>query len=251
MTTDPSDFSRDDLESLLDGQGDDLPPPHLRRLADLLAAAAVPAHPSELRGERAALAAFRAGRDHPVAADRRPYRRARTAAKIAAAALALTSMGATAVAMATGSAPHLLAPTHVAAPSQAPVPGSPSTGGGEEQVVPAPSAVTPSWRAATPVPTMSPTPSSDGASPSGSPSETGVPTSHTGLCRTYLAISESRRRQALKDPTFRPLVSSAGGKGKVDAYCEQLLASASPPPAGSPTSPSRTPQATSSPSRHD
>jgi hypothetical protein len=249
MTTDPSDFSRDDLENLLDGQGGRLPPPHLRPLAALLSAAAVPGRPDELRGERDALAAFRAGRVHYVAAGRLPSRVARTTAKIAAAVFAMTSIGATAVAMATGSAPkYLPAPTHLSAPSQASAPESPSTGGGNQHV-PAPSAVTPPWTAQPRVPATSVTPSGGGASPSGSPSGTANPTSLTGLCRAYLAISEPRRRQALKDPTFRPLTSSAGGRGKVDAYCEDLLASPSRPPAGSPTtSPSPSPEVTSSPS---
>jgi hypothetical protein len=247
MTTDPSDIPRDDLESLLDGQGGDLPSPRLRRLADLLAAAAAPGLPNELRGERAALAAFRAGRLHPVAAGRLPSRSARTTARIIAAVVAMASMGATAVAMATGSAPHLPVPSQLSAPSQVPASGSPSTGGGRQHVVTAPSAGTPLWTAAPSVPAASATPSGGGgASPSGSPSGTASPTSLTGLCRAYLAIGESRRRQALKDPTFQPLVSPAGGRGKVDAYCEDLLASPSGPPAGSPTS---SPEVTSSPTR--
>jgi hypothetical protein len=251
MTTDPSDTSRDDLESLLDGQGGDLPSPHLRRLADLLAAASAPGTPNELRGERGALAAFRAGRVHPLAAGRPPSRSARTTARIAAAVVAVSSLGATAVAMATGSAPHLPVPTPLSAPSQASASGSPATGGGREHVMPAPSAVTPLWTAASPDAASSATPSGGGASLSGSPSETAGSTSLTGVCRAYLAISESRRRQALKDPTFRPLVSPAGGRGKVDAYCEELLASQSGPPARSPTSsPAPSPELTPSPSRH-
>jgi hypothetical protein len=250
MTTDPSDIPRDDLESLLDGPGGALPSPRLRRLADLLAAAAAPGLPNELRGERAALDAFRAARVPPVAAGRLPSRSARTSARIAAAVVAIASMGATAVAMATGSAPHLAVPTHLSAPSQAPASASRSTGGGTGHVVPAPSAVTPVWTAAPPVLATSATPSGGGASPSGSPSGTAGPVSLTGLCRAYLAISESRRRQALKDPTFRPLISPAGGRGKVDAYCEELLAPPSQPPAGSPaSSPPRSPEVTSSPSR--
>lgn len=251
MTTDPSDFPRDDLESLLDGRGDDLPSAHLQRLANLLAAAAAPGGANELRGERDALAAFRAVRDSQVAAGRETSRAARTTswpAKIAVGVAALASVGTTAVAMASGSPPHLHVPTQLSAPSAGPTAGPPSPGGGRQHVVPTPSGVMPSWTGGVPGPAASAT-RSGGAMPSGSPSPTAEPTSVTGLCRAYLAITESRRRQALQDPKFAPLVTPAGGKGKVDGYCTQLLASPSPSPAGSlPSFPTTSPSVSPEPS---
>jgi hypothetical protein len=241
MTTPPSDLHRDDLERLLEGQGGDPPSPHLHRLAHLLAAAAAPSRPHELRGEHAARDAFRAARDHPVAARRVRSRAAiagSRAAKIAAAILAITSAGTTAVAMATGSVPHFLVRTQSPVPSAAPAPESPSRGAERHYVLPAPRAVTPPSTGRSPGPAI-PTASSGGVtSPPESPSVTVAPPPLTGLCRDYLAIPEPRRRQAMKDPKFTPLVSPAGGKGRVDAYCGQLLTSLSPSPAPPTSSPS-------------
>ncbi|MCM0677980.1 hypothetical protein NCC78_25370 [Micromonospora phytophila] len=62
------------------------------------------------------------------------------------------------------------------------------------------------------------------ASPSagkGSPSP-----SLTGLCRAYTAGAGSNPGKALENPAFTALITEAGDKEKVAAYCDALLANA-------------------------
>jgi hypothetical protein len=84
---------------------------------------------------------------------------------------------------------------------------------------------------------------STGAVPRGSPSPSLV-----GLCHAYTAGAGSEHGKALESPAFTVLITTAGGKDKVDAYCAKALADAdhaskgavpSPPPAanGHPTQP--------------
>ena len=251
MSTDPFNNDRDDLERLLDGQGGDLPSPRLQRLSDLLAAAAGPARPHELRGEEDALAAFRAAQGQSAAAAGRPHSLAAMTrsriARIAAAVVAISAMGTTAVAMATGTVSHVVGRNHPPASSQAPAPGAPSPGGKGQGSLPFSPAMTAPGTSALAAPTSPTMPSASGTLPSDSPSVTGGSPSLTGLCREYLAISQPRRRQALKEPRFAPLISSAGGRGKVDAYCSQLLAPASPSSSSPEPSPSPSLEVSSSP----
>jgi hypothetical protein len=60
-----------------------------------------------------------------------------------------------------------------------------------------------------------------GASPTARP----VPDpSHVGLCRAYQAQVATNPGQALNNPAFRALIEAAGGRDKVDGYCQDLLA---------------------------
>ena len=55
--------------------------------------------------------------------------------------------------------------------------------------------------------------------PSGKPSPSLV-----GLCHAYTAGAGSEHGKALESPAFTVLITTAGGKDKVDAYCAKLLA---------------------------
>jgi hypothetical protein len=49
-----------------------------------------------------------------------------------------------------------------------------------------------------------------------------------GLCRAYSAGNKAERGKALESPAFTVLITAAGGRDRVDAYCAGLLASPSP-----------------------
>jgi hypothetical protein len=180
-------------ESLLDG-GCDGPP----ELVALLARASAPAHPVELAGEAAALAAFRAAAAAPAPrAARRVVTRLVTAKAAVLAALAIGGVA--------------IAATGVVLPM---------SGGGRP-------AVTPSSRP----PGVTPT---DAWQTSGAPRTTGSPASPTptpgpapaaalvGLCRAYHAVADNGRGKALRTPAFSALVAAAGGAARVPAFCARL-----------------------------
>ncbi|MFI6820158.1 hypothetical protein ACIBJE_04305 [Micromonospora sp. NPDC050187] len=176
-------------------------------VARLLATAAAPARPGELAGEDVALAAFRAARAQrpaPVPDPPRPRRTARAAAWLAGLAVVATA----GVAVAT-------VDLHRSDPP--PAPPAPTTG------TPAPpeSAPTPTRTpsTATDAPTTGPRP---GAGPGRSTDSRG-PAAHRGLCTAYLATSAGQRAKALKTPAFRALTEAAGGPGRVEEYCGELV----------------------------
>jgi hypothetical protein len=70
-----------------------------------------------------------------------------------------------------------------------------------------------------------------------------------GLCKAFQAGAGADHGKALDSPAFRALVSAAGGKDQVDAFCQGVLASA--PPSHHPT-PSGQPgsEATTHPTGH-
>jgi hypothetical protein len=170
-------------------------------LVDLLALAAAPAGRDELAGESAALAAFRAARLAPANRPRRQSMIKTTLAKAltlkAAAVLAATAAGGVALAASTGALPNPLSETTQHAPSAAGhVSGRPSVAGSHRG-------------------------GPDGSDASPSPSL-------VGLCHAYLAGAGSDHGKALENPAFSVLITTAGGKDKVDAFCTALLASAGP-----------------------
>ncbi len=57
--------------------------------------------------------------------------------------------------------------------------------------------------------------------PQGSPSPSLV-----GLCHAYMAGAGSTNGKALESPAFQALITTAGGKDKVDGYCTSVLAAA-------------------------
>ncbi len=184
---------RDTAERLLRGA------PHGRRggqdpLAELLAAAAAPARADELRGEQAIMAAFRAAHLRPAPQQRsRPMIKTALAKLLtlkAAAVLAATAAGGVALAASTGTLPNPLSSTP-----------SVSASAGAEA-------------AATGKPTADPS----HKGPQGSPSPSMV-----GLCHAFTAGAGSSSGKNLDSPAFQALITTAGGKDKVDAYCTNLL----------------------------
>lgn len=183
-------------------------------LAAVLRVAAAPAHPEELTGERAALAAFVAAQLDPVPEPRRPSMIKSALAKIltvkAAAILAAASTTGVVLAATSGALPGPWTET----PADRPV-------------------VAASTRAATP------------STPDGRPSDTGKPDdpgsdpspSMVGLCRAYEAEVSNGPGKALDSPAFTALVTAARGAENVPEYCDTVTAAAAGHPKSRPTDP--------------
>lgn len=167
-------------------------------LAAVLAAARRPAQEGELRGEEAALAAFRAAFPHPVprtAPRRRRLSMIKTAVarliplKLALAAAAATAAaGGLALAANAGVLPNPVKPH---APQGSPSPDSSGK------------------------PTAHPT--GKGSAPTASPA------SLQGLCRAYSAVADNPGK-ALENPAFGALLEAAGGAANVPAFCARQAA---------------------------
>lgn len=168
-------------------------------LATLLAAAAAPAHDRELAGEAEAVLAFRRTLLGPAHQPRRPSMSATKllAAKAVLAAIGLSG-GGVALAAATGHLPSNLTGTPAAARSAASETAMPSANG----------------------------------KPSGHPASSPSP-SLRGLCQAYTASVASSPGKALDNPAFSALITVAGGKDKVTAYCASVQATS---PGNKPTS---------------
>lgn len=175
-------------ENLLSGAHADSSHP---RLAATLRAAAGPTRPGELDGRQAAVAAFHRAVQHPSASPRRRslIRTAtvRLTFKAAAVAAVLLGTGGVALAATTGALPIPL-----------------------NNHRPAPSASTGAHGVGSPQ--ASAHPGSAGPSPS-----------LVGLCHTYTAGTGPEHGKALDSPAFQALVTAAGGKDGVDAFCTRLL----------------------------
>ncbi|KLL11213.1 hypothetical protein [Protofrankia coriariae] len=190
----PRRIDREDAERMLRGVPVD-PTAGSGPLADLLAAVAAPARADEFAGEEAAVAAFREARLVPVNQLRRePMIKIALAklltVKIAVAAVAATTVGGVAVAASTGA---LSSP-------------------GEHE-------------AAAGITTSA---SAQAADPSAHVPAAGAiaPASLPALCHTYTATAAEhpdRSGKALDEPAFSLLIAAAGGKGKVTAYCGEIL----------------------------
>ncbi len=183
-------------------------------LADLLAAATAPPRADELAGEQAALAAFREAHLVGVHQSRRGSMIKTSIAKLltvkaAAAAVAATAVGGVALAASTGTLPSPLHhSTSTAHPTARPT-GGPASG--------EPSAAAAGAAHASPSPSL------------------------VGLCHAYTAGAGHNPGKALDNPAFTALITAAGGKDKVAAYCAKILsdrpgnASATHRPGGAPT----------------
>ncbi|XTZ17527.1 hypothetical protein ACQSSU_09250 [Micromonospora echinospora] len=172
-------------------------------VARLLAAAAASARPGELAGEDAALAAFRAARTQrpaPVPPPR-PRRTARAVAWLAG----LTVVATAGVAVAT---------VHLHRSDPPPTPPAPTT------PAPAPPETAPT-PTRTPSAATGTTAAPSGAQPRRSTSPR--PAAQRGLCTAYLATSAGQRAKALRTPAFGALVEAAGGPGRVEEYCRELV----------------------------
>jgi hypothetical protein len=180
-------------------------------LASLLVAAAAPSHGRELAGEVEAVTAFREAHLSPATQPRRPLMSATTkllAVKALLAAMGITG-GGVALAAATGHLPSQLGGTPAAASSAQASASATATASAS---------------------------GSPGSSPAASPS----PSLH-GLCQAYTAGVGSNPGKALDNPAFTALITAAGGKEKVAAFCTSLLATKpghtpSPHPTGKPSS---------------
>jgi hypothetical protein len=204
-------FNRRTAEHLLRGAAAGRGVEGTAAVTSLLGAAAAPARDDELAGQPAALAAFRAARLGPVP---QPRRRSviksalaqSLTTKIAAFAVAAVAFGGVATAAVTG---HL----------------SPHTG----PTTPVPPT---SSHAAAPV-QLSTSDNAERATAGGGPA---VPAPDlTGLCHAYTAGAGSDHGKALDNPAFTALITAAGGRDNVAAFCAGLLPSASGKPSGPPT----------------
>jgi hypothetical protein len=192
-------------------------------LSGLLAAAAGPARRHELTGETEALVAFRyAQLASPGGHARRS--KAKTmwprlaGIKVAAIAVALATAG-VAVAAGTGVLPT---PFTDDPPTAAPELTSSQPRGATDRTDPIPGGGTSAG---------------PGASSTAPPATTDAPSSLVGLCRAYEARKRSDPERALDSPSLRPLIEAAGGRDKVDGYCEELLATSGGKPTKSPNDP--------------
>ncbi|HEX5404201.1 MAG TPA: hypothetical protein VFX16_18080 [Pseudonocardiaceae bacterium] len=169
-------------------------------LVGLLAAAAAPPRDGELVGEQRAAAAFLAAAHRDTVLKPRSPSMIKSmlakllTVKIAAAAAAVFAVGGVATAAVAG---------HLASPSNNP---------------------------STPAPTSSSAAGAAGAhggrpgSGTASSAHQGSPSpSLVGLCHAYTAGAGSDHGKALQNPAFTALITAAGGRTKVDAYCAALV----------------------------
>lgn len=204
------------------------------RISALLADACAPAHPAELAGEEAAVAAYRAARDappSPAPASSGATRRLTAGAATWLAAVAATVAAGAAVAAAAVVSDSIAtnpeagrgtAPTVTSAPKSPVAPGPPQSAGGG--------------------------PDLSGQTGRGQPTRRAVTASATvaNLCRSYRAIKPAQRAKVLREPGFAPLVAAAGGADRVPAYCDEVQpaepgakATAGPPVKPAPAEPPR------------
>ncbi|GAA1770234.1 hypothetical protein [Luedemannella helvata] len=192
-------------ESLLDG-GRDGPP----ELVELLARASAPARPTELAGEAAALAAFRAAQPATPgrgAARRRVITRLLT---VKAATIAAFAVGGVAIAAGTG-----VLPTPGGDRPSGPGPGVATSGAATGT---RPAAGAPRTTAAL---TTAQPPASHAAT---------AAASLAGLCQAYTTVAGKNPEKALENRSFAALVTAAGGADRVDDFCARLTTAAATAP---------------------
>jgi hypothetical protein len=212
-------------EQLLDRGASGIPGGH-PPLAALLAAAAVPGRPHELAREPATIAAFRTATLHPT-----PQARRRSVIKTAVTkvitiktltVVATTTVGGVALAASTGALPSPLAQ-----------PAPPASSG----LSAADPSVTRSGAGHRPVAGASKDPK--GEAGAASATATTPSPALAGLCHAYDAGNKADRGKAVENPAFTALISTAGGKDKVEEFCRTTLAtpgpSSSPAPSSSPS----------------
>ncbi len=207
-----------EAEQLLTGQP---VAPDRRGLARLLSAAAAPARPGELAGERTAVEAFRRAYHGPVEPRRRfaSALRRTVLVKVSAGA-AVLFLGGTALAAGTGELPapaqqsahDLLSPLGVPAPRRAP--GTSGVGRARDA---GPAAATGSASPAGPDPGSGP-----GAGQAGDPAARPSPSPDLAqLCRGYLAALAHHESP---DPAVRQqLATAAGDVHRIPEFCVRLL----------------------------
>jgi len=184
-------------------------------LAGVLADASAPAQPHELDGLSAALTAFSASQRTPRRSPVKTVLASLLAAKALAATAAAASIGGIALAAATGSLPptaqnaahHLVHAPAAASSHSVKLGDRHSVKPGDRHTVKPGDKTGPSSHA-TPSPSL------------------------VGLCRAYGAGVATAKGKALDNPAFTVLITAAGGRDAVSAYCSGVLAAA---PGGKPT----------------
>ncbi|MEU7875173.1 PT domain-containing protein [Dactylosporangium sp. NPDC049140] len=195
-------------ERLLADAGSDRIDDQHHLLAAVLAASAGPAQPAELIGRRQAVAGFRTAQLHPA-----PPQRRQSVIKTALVKL-LTVKAATVAVLAVGAGGVALAATTGALPNPLNSHANPAASAGDSHLSARPSASEHGPGNANPSPSL------------------------VGLCHAYTAGAGAEHGKALENPAFGALITAAGGKDKVDAYCAKLLAtsaSESARPGGQPS----------------
>ncbi len=240
------------LEGLLaDEQPEvDLSAPGAAGLAAIVAAARVPAHDSELVGERAAVAAFAAARDSGVSSTSTRTRRTSVLSTLIGSKLALAAaagavtLGGVSAAAFTGSLPD-------------------GAQGLAHHVLGAPAADTTTHASDD----VDETGDEATATATESPSETAEPTTTAtavgpdatgpaafGLCTAYSAQVRAGHTPDPSSPAFANLAAAAGGADNVATYCGTVVkpgATVTPRGTGSPTAhPTKPAHPTGSPTTH-
>jgi len=220
---DPLALDDDTVERLLSGT---LPPAQapsgFAKVAELLAAAAAAPTPGELAGQEAVLAELRAvTRDRPPAAS--PSRRTRRSQRRRRAGLAVVVVvGALVTGGVAGAATgHLPGPVREAARSVLGTTdgGTPSTStqaGQPPAPVKRPAGAGGGLGGARPSVSRGPRPGAAGAGPAAAPNL-------EGLCRAVMSGDGAEQGGKLDATAFEVLASAAGGKAKIDAYCQALV----------------------------
>jgi hypothetical protein len=175
-------LSAETAEQLLEGHP--IAARHAQRLVDRLTLASAAAFPGELAGEDAAVAAFRAARSSNLA----PQSGRKSMSKTALVAKLLTLKAAAIAVVAVSAGGVALA----APPGVLPNPLAPQHPGHSTDAPGHPG------NAATPSPSL------------------------VGLCTAYLAGAGADHGKALENPAFSALITAAGDKDKVDAYCASI-----------------------------
>jgi hypothetical protein len=205
---------RDDAEQMLNGAP--AATETTRPLAALLNAATAPAHPDELAGERAALAAFEnAAQLVTPSSPRRLNVLKSTLAKI------VTVKAAVILAAAAGTTGVVLASTTGA------------LNHGDGSVEHGPADRSPAVHSSAHAPAATHRNDNDdnddndndrnAGGDSGKSGEVPNP-SMLGLCNAYAAHKSDNPGKALDSPAFTALITAAGGKDKVDSYCYAVTA---------------------------
>lgn len=223
MSEDPDRIDTVTAERLLRRAGA-VAPVESQPVADLFAAAAVPARPSELTGEEAAVQAFR---DAHLAPESTPRRRSALRGILvkasAFAAVAVIGGGGVAVAAGTGHLPDPRAyGNHGAARATS---SAKADGKRDEHNAHATrrSSGPPAASNSTHRPAASQSAEPGGRSPSGKP-DGRHSRSLRRLCMAFLAQAAHDPARAFDDPAFNVLIEKAGGRHEVAAYCGKLLA---------------------------
>jgi hypothetical protein len=180
-----------------------------RPLSALLTAAAVPARPDELASEQIIVAAFRTACLSPAPLSGRLTMFKTTLAKVltvkALAIVAATgTAGGVALAASNGTLPNPLKESGSGLSAAHPSASKSHNPGDDAKASKDPKA-------------------SKGPDASKAPSPSLV-----GLCHAYSAGNKDEHGKALENPAFTVLITTAGGKDKVDSFCQALLASAAP-----------------------